>query len=244
MLMLALFVVPGCQREFESAPISPRPSEDDSSDSTGQAYLIEALDELEAIAAADIPLHREYLGKITADTVIMYGALSPEGTGMVITERHTFPKGLPLITVRKSYGSPGGVVASGNWSYSSEADFRADHAEQWSVTEVVPASMDTIVTRVTRSTGTQTFTFRLPVVTRSINTTTGVTQESRRFAQAGSVITEVTDGNGGLIRRTRTTGLPNGALQTTTEQPDGSWRNVVTLGQADGTIVRTVTIGG
>jgi hypothetical protein len=241
LLIAATIAVGGCRKDFLLNPFTPQGGTTQTS--SGEAYLIDALDELEAISLMDLPSRRTELAKVASDTVVMYGAVSPEGTGMVVTERHTFPKGLPLITVRKSYGGPGGRVITGTWTYSSEADFASDSPDQWTISELYAGAMDTIVTRVTKNTGTEVYTFTLPVITRTTNTATGITQQTVRFARQGSVVSEISDGLGSLIRRTATNGFSNGAVHTLTTQADGSWRDVSTLGRADGTVLKTVTTG-
>jgi hypothetical protein len=64
-----------------------------------------------------------------------------------------------------------------------------------------------------------------------------------RYASAGSVVTEVTDENQALIRRTTSSALSTGALQTRTDLPDGSWRVVISLGKEDGSILRETVTG-
>jgi hypothetical protein len=240
--MLTFFLaISGCKKDSPAAPVVG-PTGADLTPS-GEMYLIEALTELEAIADLEILPRTGAAAKISADTVLVYGMVSPEGTGMVVTERHTFQKGIPLITVRKSYGGLNGRVVTETWKYSSEADFQSNRPDQWSISEIYPGVVDTIVTRVTKNTGTEVFTFTLPIISRTTNTVTGAVQQTARFARLGAVVTEVTGGSGLLVRRTSTTGLATGAVQTTTEQADGSWRRVSTLGRADGTVLKTITTG-
>jgi hypothetical protein len=77
-------------------------------------------------------------------------------------------------------------------------------------------------------------------VTDQVNQTVRITS---RFASAGSVVTEVTDENQALIRRTTSSALATGALQTRTDLPDESWRVVVSLGRQDGSILRETVTG-
>jgi hypothetical protein len=56
-------------------------------------------------------------------------------------------------------------------------------------------------------------------------------------------VTEVTDENQALIKRTTSSALATGALQTRTDLPDGSWRVVVSLGRQDGSILRETVTG-
>lgn len=238
-----LLSITGCRKDLSTAPDSSTGGSSSLSESIGKEYLVAVLDELDAIAAAEIPVSRMTFAKSTAESVFVYGAVSPTGTGMVVTERHTYPKGILLITVKKSYGGADGRIVSGTWKYTSPANMAAGNADEWSVTEVYAAVADTIITKVTKSTGTETYTFTLPVVTVSVNTSTDVTQTTTRKAVGHAVVSEIMDEDGALVKRTTSLGLASGAVRTLTEQSDGSWRDVVTLGQADGSVLKTVTTG-
>jgi hypothetical protein len=86
-------------------------------EATGEDYLVSALEELDAIAdwtnisqnakrTSILPSRdqKTVLAKTSIDTIYIYGAVTEDGYGATITERYTHPKGLLLITVRKSYG--------------------------------------------------------------------------------------------------------------------------------------------
>jgi len=178
-------------------------------EATGEDYLISALDEIEAIADLSnsnvnhkglsiLPSinHKAILAKTSIDTVLIYGGLTDDGYGATITERYTHPKGLPLITVRKSYGKENGHVVTETKRYISHSDFLNDNPQQSNITEVFGLSSDTIVTHVLRNGTLETYTFRLPVVTRTINPQDGSIKVSSRFAIDSIVVTEVRDGNG------------------------------------------------
>ncbi|MBE0555630.1 MAG: hypothetical protein IH628_00210 [Proteobacteria bacterium] len=135
-----------------------------------QDLLIGTLDELIRISEG-LPNGLLYGGgrtlllrKGAADTTYVYGELTPEGYGAVVTERHTYPRGIPLITVRKTYGKENNVIVSDLRRYTSLADLLSDRPEQAVLTEVSGLLQDTILTRITRNTGIETHTFRLPVV--------------------------------------------------------------------------------
>jgi hypothetical protein len=182
------------------------------------------------------------VAKTEADSVYVYGQITLDGFGAVVTERHAYPKGLLLITVRKSFGRNGRIVSDSR-RYISQSDLQLDLPQQSTLTEVIPLSQDTILTRVVRNGLTETYTFRLPVITRNTNQSTGTTTVTSRFALAGAVISEVRDGVGTFVRRTISSALPSGGLQTRSEYADGSWRNVTVLGQADGSVLRDILSG-
>ncbi|MGD1045366.1 MAG: hypothetical protein ABR936_08585 [Bacteroidota bacterium] len=223
-------------------------------EATGEDYLISALDEIEAIAdwtnsnanlkgLSILPSmnHKAILAKTSIDTVLIYGGLTEDGYGATITERYTHPKGLPLITVRKSYGKENGHVVTETKRYISRSDFLNDNPQQSNITEIFGLSSDTIVTHVLRNGTLETYTFRLPVVTRTINPQDGSVKVSSRFAIDSIVVTEVRDGNGIFSQLRKTYGLSDGSLVTRTEYADNSWRQTRTLGQSDGSILREIT---
>lgn len=246
---LLLFLYCGCRRETPH-PTEPAQSPLVESPETGEQLLFDAIDEMTAIAewsgtmgsrsmAGGGPLR---ISKNSGDSVFVYGSVAPGGLGAVVTERHTHPKGLLLITVRKSYGSPGRIVSDVK-QFDSYENFRSDQPQLTTTTEVRPASRDTIVTYVLRNGITETYTFRLPVVTRVTDQVNQTVRITSRYASAGSVVTEVTDENQALIRRTTSSALATGALETRTDLPDGSWRVVMSLGKEDGTILRETVTG-
>jgi hypothetical protein len=225
-------------------------------EATGEDYLISALDELDAIAdwttgntnakgISIIPTRNQItaLAKINIDTVIIYGALTEDGYGATITERYTHPKGIPLITIRKSYGKGNGHVVTDTKRYISHEDYLNDNAQQSNITEVFGLSSDTIVTHVLRNGTLETYTFRLPVVTRTINPQDGSIKVSSRFALDSMVVTEVRDGNGILSQLRKTYGCSDGSLVSRIEYADSSWRQTRTLGRSDGSILREITSG-
>jgi hypothetical protein len=237
---LAAFLF-GC-RDATLHPTEPSEAQGSEIPESGEQLLFDAIDEMTAISEWSGNAGSSVLRKESADSVFVYGAVTPSGLGAVVTERHTHPKGLLLITVRTSYGTPGRIVSDVK-QFDSYESFRSGEPQQTTVTEVLPASRDTIVTRVLRNGITETYTFRLPVVTRVTNQTAQTVRITSRYASAGGVVTEVTDENQALIRRTTNSALASGALQTRTDLPDGSWRVVTSLGKADGSISRETVSG-
>jgi len=229
---------------------------------TGEEFLIGVLDEVDAISNSIPPRERGSLhgsaepGAImpaadhklqiyasTLDTTFIYGEMTSDGYGAVVTERHQYPKGLPLITVRKTHGKSQGKVVSQTRKYVSLADFRIDRAQQSNVTEVYGLSRDTIVTHVLRNGILETYTFRLPVVTRIVNPSDGSVRVTSRFGSSTAVVSEVRDGSGTLIQHRRSSGSPDGSILSYTQFADSSWRSVRTVGRADGSVFREVTSG-
>ncbi|MBX2991487.1 MAG: hypothetical protein KF749_10005 [Bacteroidetes bacterium] len=244
-------VIYGC---FKSQPVEPTTALNPGSfESTGEDFLINALDEIHSIAewAQAVPPRspklpprerKVLLSKASGDSVYVYGQITADGFGAVVTERHAYPKGLLLITVRKSHGGNGGRIVTETKRFITFENFQNDIPSQSNLTEVYTIA-DTIVTRVLRNGLLETYTFRLPVVTRTVNAVTGAVTVTRRFGADGSIVSERRDGTGALIQTARSSGLVDGSLLTRTEYPDSTWRSVRTLGQADGSILREITSG-
>jgi hypothetical protein len=249
----------GCSANAPESPASPeRPAQ---FESTGEEFLISALDELERIAdlagvqsRQTIDLRsisslfpsrgaKRLIAATTTDTTFIYGEVTPGGYGAVVTERHAYPKGLLLITVRRSYGKPPARVVTETKRYISFPDFLNDSTQQSNITELYGLSSDTIVTHVTRNGILETYTFRLPVITRVTNPVDGSVRVTLRYGSGGSVRSEIRDGDGNLVQFRDTYGDSTGAITTYTEFADASWRNVRTLGQSDGSVLRDITSG-
>lgn len=218
---------------------------------SGAGLLIAALDDVVRLCELTDSLHAALLtgGRVimkptgaTAESVYVYGTVTPEGYGAVVTERHSYPHGIPLITVRMTRGGPGRVMVSDLKRYVSPDALLNQRPEYTALTEVRGLSRDTILTRVTRGTSVVTYTFRLPVTTRT-SSADGTIRVATRTGLEGDVIMRVTDGDGQLIRTTRSFGETDGTLTTRTDYPDGSWRLVRVRGQADGTVYREVSTG-
>ena len=227
-------------------------------EATGEDFLISALDEVQAIAdwsesfrngpserlSDNTSAEKKALLTVTStDTVYIYGQVIPGGYGAVVTEKYARPKGLLLITVRKTYGKGNGHIVTETKRYASYADHRNDNPQQTNVTEMYGTQSDTIVTHVLRNGTLQTYTFRLPVVTRVVNPQDGSIRVTSRYASNGEIVSKITDGDGNLVQLRRTSGLSDGSSVSRTEYPDGSWRQVRTHGEADGTVTRETTSG-
>jgi hypothetical protein len=227
-------------------------------EASGEDYLLSALDEIHAIAdwaetftnapnrslSNDASLLKKITLEATAtDTAYIYGQVIAGGYGAVVTERYAHPKGLLLITIRKTYGKENGHIVTETKRFASHTDFRNDNPQQSNVTELFGRQKDTIVTYVLRNGRLETYTFRLPVITKVVNPQDGSIRVTTRSASGGAVVSKVQDGDGDLIQLRRSFGQADGSAVTRTEFPDGSWRQVRTLGQADGTILRETTSG-
>ena len=227
-------------------------------EATGEDYLVSALDEIHAIAdwaenftnesnrslSNDASLSKKITLATTAtDTAYIYGQVISGGYGAVVTERYAYPKGLLLITIRKTYGKENGHIVTETKRYASHADFGSDNPQQTNVTELFGRQQDTIVTYVLRNGRLETYTFRLPVITKVINPQDGSIRVTTRYASGGAIISRVQDGDGNLVQLRRSYGQADGSTVTRTEYSDGSWKRVHTVGQANGTVLRETTSG-
>lgn len=255
LILGTLVIIHGCERRSQlTQPAELSVIDPFQFEATGEDFLISAIDEIQAIAdwnnfdragSTIIPGSRSdkaVLSKTATDTVYIYGEVTPDGYGAVVTERHTYPKGLLLITVRKSYGNDNGRIVSQTKRYISYADFVADNPQQSNVTEIFALSADTIVTRVLRNGTLETFTFRLPVITRTTNLRDGSVRVTSRYGANGQIISEIADG-GLFVQRRKNWGEGDGSLVTRTESADSTWTLARTRGQEDGTILREVITG-
>lgn len=227
-------------------------------EATGEDFLISALDEVQAIAdwsssftsglgarlseVGTTDKKRETIVTGT-DTVYIYGEVIPGGYGAVVTERYARPKGLLLITVRKTYGKGNGHIVTETKRYASYADHLSDNPQQTNVTELYGLQADTIVTHVLRNGTLQTYTFRLPVVSRVISPQDGSIRVTSRYALNGQILSKTVDRDNNLVQLRKSYGQSDGSTITRTEYPDDSWRQVQTRGQADGTVLRETTSG-
>jgi hypothetical protein len=227
-------------------------------EATGEDYLISALDEVLSIAdwtnlsgslshtrlpkSSSTP-ESSIVAVTSTDTVYSYGEVTADGYGAVITERYAHPKGLLLITVRKTFGKENGHIVTETKRYVSYADLQNDNPQQTNVTELYGCQADTIVTHVLRNGTLETYTFRLPVVTKVVNPQDGSIRITSRYAADGAVVSKIEDGNGNLVQIRRSYGEADGSTITRTEYPDGSWRQVRTRGEATGTVTRETTSG-
>ena len=252
----------GCDKD--QVPVAPIADSPYVFEKTGEEFLISALEEIHAIAeysarSSSYPLsvagmdsvrgilppkdHKIIISAVETDTTYIYGEVTPEGYGAVVTERHTYPKGILLITVRKTHGKPQAKVVTQTKRYITYEDFLNDTTQQSNVTEVYGLSSDTIVTHVTRNGVIETYTFRLPVITHTTDPQDGSIRVTARYGFDGSVYSEIRDGFNNLVQLRISRGSADGGVIPRYEYPDSSWRNVRVIGLADGSIYNEITSG-
>jgi len=241
----ALLVICSCSPQNPSAPESRAELPGFADTESPEHILISALEELDRIADWDGEhgAAERMLAKTSTDTTFIYGQSVLGGYGAVVTERHTYPKGLLLITVRKTYGREEGRVVSESSSYISFQSLLDGHPESSLTTELYALSSDTIVTHVTRNSTQETYTFRLPVITSTLAATPEESRIVLRFGRGGRIVVETRSGTGALIQERTSWGDSDGSLYTLTTYPDGSWRQSRSLGMASGAVLRETHTG-
>ncbi len=244
LLILAGVLLAGCRKDAVDSTVNPSDDPDILPTESPQDLLIAAIKNVEDLADWSGPARftgvkaREVLSKTAEDTTFVYGQVTTEGYGAVVTERRTYPRGILLITVTKSYGNAAGRIVSEVKRYVSRETFLNDDPASWSRTELYALTRDTIITYVTRNGLQETYSFRLPVVTGTITSTPEASRQNLRFARDHKIVTETRDGNGVLLQTRENSAMPDGSLITFTLYSDGTWRSARTLGRADGSILR------
>ncbi len=244
LLVLAALVIAGCRKDAVDSPVDPTDDQTVLPTESPQDLLVSAIKTVEDLADWSGPARfigssaKQVFCKTTDDTTFIYGQVTSDGYGAVVTERHTYPRGILLITVTKSYGNAAGRIVSEVKRYVSRETFLTEEPASWSQTELYALIRDTIITYVTRNGLQQTFSFRLPVVTGTIAASPEATRYTTRFAQDHKIVTETRDGNGTLVQTRENSAMPDGSLITVTRYSDGTWRSSRTLGRADGSVLR------
>jgi hypothetical protein len=242
--IIFLTLLPGCHKDVAESPVDPGTNGSILPTDTPQDLLISAIQTVEDLADWSGPARftsapsKQILRKTDADTTFIYGQVTTEGYGAVVTEKHTYPKGILLITVTKSYGNAAGRIVSEVKRYISRDTYLGDEPASSTRTELYALVRDTIITYVRRNGLQETFTFRLPVVTGTIASSPEATRQTIRFARDRKIVVETRDGNGALVQTRENSAMPDGSLITFTRYSDGTWRSSRTLGRADGSVLR------
>ena len=243
LILVAVFLA-GCRKDALDSTVNPPDDTTVLPTESPQDLLVAAIKAVEDLADWSGPARfissdvKRVLCKSTDDTTFIYGQVTTEGYGAVVTEKHTYPRGILLITVTKSYGNAAGRIVSEVKRYVSRETFAVDEPASWSRTELYALTRDTIITYVTRNGLQETYSFRLPVATGTIAASPEATRQTVRFARDHKIVTETRDGNGALIQTRESSAMSDGSLITFTLYSDGTWRSSRTLGRGDGSILR------
>jgi hypothetical protein len=252
----------GCVKD--ALPVAPIADSPYVFEKTGEEFLISALNEIHNITRysaqySNVPHsvagfdsihsclprkgHKIIISATEIDTTYVYGEITPDGYGAVVTESHTYPKGILLITVRKTHGKPPAKIVTQTKRYITYEDFLNDTTQQSNITEVYGLSSDTIVTHVMRNGIVETYTFSLPVITSTTNPADGTVSIVTNFGYGGAVYSEVRDGFDNLVQLRISRGAADGSVITRYEYADATWRNVRVIGYIDGSVYHEITSG-
>lgn len=200
-----------------------------------------------------------------ADSIWIYG-IEKNGIGMVVTEKHTYPKGLLLITKNYKYGIvryeiKNGVVVnytpalvSITEKFISWQQYNQNKPETKTIVELYPDSTGAIISHVTKYVKDrmmkETYTFKQPIITvdRSKNLRIVKKGDINRDGIATLYFDDTTD----RLLKKRTTGVNaeyNGAFftETTELEPDQNnnlkivkWIKTTVLGLSSGRILKFI----
>ena len=198
------------------------------------------------------------VGKVTTDSIFVYGDTATiDGVlhGIVVTEKHAYPKGLLLITRSAKY-APSNTrgIASVTDRYISWAQYSAGAPEQRTESVIQPQFSSgtdaTIEVHATRTKGSvtlsETYRFTSPTVTIDVSKGTRVVRTADPAADG--IITATYDQTTGILLTKRVTGQgeapPYGGFYTHTfNYVDGelnNWVKTTTRGQADHSVLKVV----
>ena len=267
LLILGLLIFAGCERSDDHATdTSTKPS----SLSKDEALFImnEVLDDFEFVHQSMLsgtPLAKiaptrsqPIVMKVATDSIFVYGdtaTINGVLHGIVVTEKHAYPKGLLLITKSAKY-SPSNTrgIASVTDRYISWTQYNAGTPEQRTESVIQPqfssGTDSTIEVHATRTKGSvtlsETYLFTSPTVTIDVSKGTRVVRTADPAADG--IVTATYDQSTGILLTKRVTGQgeapPYGGFYTQTfNYVDGelnNWVKTTTRGQADHSVLKVV----
>jgi hypothetical protein len=196
---------------------------------------------------------------VTPDSTFVFGdtaTIDGHLNGVVVTEKHAYPKGLLLITKSMKYAPSNTIgVASITEKYVSWSQYKNHTPETKTITVAGPqfssgtdSAIEAHVTKIKGSvTLTETFKFTEPIRTFDMSKSTISVRAADPSAE--QVITAVYDMNSGIILTKRATGQGDVSLgygsyysqsYTYSNGVLASWTKTTTLGQADKSILKVV----
>ncbi len=189
--------------------------------------------------------------KVNADSVWIYGDTLTGGIGVVVTERHSYPKGLLLITKNYKYGDYDNLeIVSITERFISWAQYNSGTPETKTKTQLTfESGSSQIITHITRWTRgvqtTETYTFREPVIT--IDNSRGTKTVRKADPNNEVIVTEVYNTTTNELIQSRWTGASatysGGFFTRTNNYENGNivaWTKTTTVGQADGSVLRYI----
>jgi len=196
---------------------------------------------------------------VTPDSTFVYGdtaTIDGQLNGIVVTEKHAYPKGLLLITKSMKYAPSNTIgIASVTEKYVSWSQYNSHTPETKTISIAGPqyssgtdSAIETHVTKIKGSvTLTETFRFSEPIRTVDMSKSTISVRAADPSSQ--QVITAVYDMTSGILLTKRATGQGDVSLgygsyysqsYTYSNGVLASWTKTTTLGQADKSILKIV----
>ncbi len=267
LLVLIFLVFAGCERSNDHATDTSAKPPSLSKDEA-LSIMNEVLDDFEFVHQSMLsgaPLAKiaptrsqPIVMKVATDSIFVYGDTATiDGVlhGIVVTEKHAYPKGLLLITRSAKY-SPSNTrgIASVTDRYISWAQYSAGTPEQRTESVIQPqfstGTDSTIEVHATRTKGSitlsETYRFTSPTVTIDVSKGTRVVRTADPAAD--QIVTATYDQSTGILLTKRVTGPgeapPYGGFYTQTyNYADGvlnTWVKTTTRGQADHSVLKVV----
>ena len=267
LLILLFLIFAGCERSNDhSTDTSTKPPS--LSKDEALSIMNEVLDDFEFIHQSMLsgtslrksaPTRSQLIVmKVATDSIFVYGdtaTINGVLHGIVVTEKHAYPKGLLLITRSAKY-SPSNTrgIASVTDRYISWAQYSAGTPEQRTESVIQPqfssGTDSTIEVHATRSKGSvtlsETYRFTSPTVTIDVSKGTRVVRTADPASDG--IVTATYDQTTGILLTKRVTGQgeapPYGGFYTQTFSfVDGelnNWVKTTTRGQADHSVLKVV----
>ncbi len=228
-------------------------------DDSPSALVIDALKQFEDIhdwILAGKPIGKENalfkVDNTTADSIWIYGDTLTGGIGVVITEKHSYPKGLLLITKNYKYGDYANLeIVSITERFISWTQYNNKTPETKTETRLTfeSAPSKAIVTHIKRWTKNimtrESYTFREPIITIDNSKQT----KTIRLAKPNDevIATEIYDLTTNTLLQSRWTGASStyqgGFFTRTNNYNNGSlvsWTKTTTVGKPDHSILRVI----
>ncbi len=265
--ILALLIISGCERSNDHATDTSTKPPSLSKDEA-LSIMNEVLDDFEfvhqsmlsgsSLARIAPTRSQPIVMKVATDSIFVYGdtaTINGVLHGIVVTEKHAYPKGLLLITRSAKY-SPSNTrgIASVTDRYISWAQYSVGTPEQRTESVIQPqfssGTDSTIEVHATRTKGTvtlsETYRFTSPTVTIDVSKGTRVVRTADPAADG--IVTATYDQATGILLTKRVTGPgeapPYGGFYTQTfNYVDGelnNWVKTTTRGQADHSVLKVV----
>lgn len=214
---------------------------------------LKAFEEIHEWILAGKPFGKQNaLLKVNADSVWIYGDTLTGGIGVIVTEKHSYPKGLLLITKNYKYGDYQNLkIISITERFISWTQYNNNQPETKTKTEITfeSAPSKTIITHITKWTRNiqtrETYQFKEPVIT--IDNSKNLKTVRKADPNNEVIVTEVYNTLTNELIYSRWTGPSstyNGGFFTRTNNYENgniiSWTKTTTVGQPDRSILRYI----